>query len=94
MEPTVACTIVRECQAAFQDGKRPRPSPAELLLAVRSIRNFLESARPDARPIAQLQVDEGLLYTRTGVDYVMPFVENVERRLIFAARARLKFEHL
>lgn len=80
MDITEACMTVRECQSAFPAGNQPTVVPFELDLAVQELKRYLEAQRTGSS-IHELEIDEQLLFTRTGVNYVMPFVLSAERHL-------------
>ena len=73
-----ACKLIRQWNTLFLATAAPPNAAQDLLDAVATLKRYLERAKGDGKPIRELEVDEYLLATREGVQWVMPFVLSAE----------------
>jgi hypothetical protein len=73
-----ACQTIRAWNDLFSGVATQRRVPGHLHDAAAELKRYLEEARGDGQPIAELQIAEHLLATRSGLQWVMPFVLNAE----------------
>ena len=78
MEIVEACQTVHVWAELFAPGATGRSVPGNLLIAVATVKRYLENAKADGKPIRELEIAEHLLTTREGVRWVMPFVLSAE----------------
>jgi len=86
MDIQLACQTLRHCNECFVTGAPPRWSGADAFAAAQAVKRFLERAKADGRPIRELDIAEPLLYTRQGLQRVMPYVFSVEAMLAHERR--------
>lgn len=73
-----ACQTIRAWNDLFAGTAIQRRVPGHLHDAAAELKRYLEEARGDGQPIAELQIAEHLLPTRPGLKSVMPFVLKAE----------------
>jgi alcohol dehydrogenase class IV len=86
MDILQACRTLRHCNEAFAMRQNPSLSDGDAVRAVQSLKHFLERARADGKPIPELEIAPPLLYTREGMQWVMPFVLSAEAMLAHERR--------
>ena len=87
MDIATACRAIRQCNASFVMLKTPTLDAKAAALSVATLKDFLEQARSDGKPIRELDIEQSLLWTPQGMRWVMPFVQSAEEML---ARERSK----
>jgi len=81
MDIQLACQTLRHCNECFATGAAPRWTAGDAFAAVQAVKRFLERVKADGKPIRELDIAEPLLFTRQGLQWVMPFVFSVEAML-------------
>jgi len=78
MDIAEACRTVHQWQEVFAPGVTASSVPQSLSEAVAVLKQYLENAKCDGKPIRELAISEHLLMTREGVRWVIPFVLSAE----------------
>ncbi len=86
MDITTACSAIRQCNNAFAVSKKPSVDAKAAALSVVTLKQYLERARADGKPIRELDMSEGALWTPEGIRWVMPFVLSAEGLLAHERR--------
>ena len=73
-----ACKLIHKWNEFFLGGRDPPVGPPGLVVAVATVKRYLERERADGKPIRELEVAEHLLATREGIRWVLPFVLSAE----------------
>jgi hypothetical protein len=73
-----ACQTIRAWNDVFNPTATQRTVPGDLQDGVLELKRFLEDAKGDGEPIAELQIAEHLLATRSALKWVMPYVVTAE----------------
>jgi hypothetical protein len=89
MDITTACSAIRQCNDSFVMRKKPTVDAKAAALSVATLKQFLERVRADGKPIRELDIEEGLLWTPEGMQSVMPFVISAESMLAYARRKQM-----
>jgi len=88
MDIATSCSTIRQCNECFVMRKASTVDATGAASAVQVLKQFLERARADGRPIRELDIAEHLLWTEEGMRWVMPFVFSAEAMLAHERRKR------
>lgn len=88
MDIVTACSAIRQCNDSFVMSRKPTVDAKAAALSVQTLKQYLERARADGKPIRELEIEEGLLWTAQGMRWVMPFVTSAEAMLAHERRKR------
>ena len=86
MDILQACRTLRHCNECFAMRRPPTLGDAAAADALLTLKLYLERMKADGKPIRELEVAPPLLYTREGMQWVMPFVLSAEAMLAHERR--------